>query len=147
MMPSLFPDVNVWLALTHERHVHHRRAARWFYSSGEGTLYFCRFTQIGLLRLLTSVPVMAEDVMGQRQAWRAYRRWYEDARVGFQAEPESPEFERWFEKLSEAPAPSTKLWADAYLGAFAKTCGFTLVTFDRALLKSKAAEVELLAPE
>jgi uncharacterized protein len=147
MTPSLFPDVNVWLALTHERHVHHRQAARWFHSLGGETMYFCRFTQIGLLRLLTSAPVMADDVMGQRQAWRAYRRWYDDARVAFQVEPESPEFERWFEKLSESPAPSTKLWADAYLGAFAKTCGLTLVTFDRALLKSKAIEIHLLTPE
>lgn len=147
MTPFLFPDVNVWLALTHQRHAHHRAAAHWFQSLEGVELYFCRFTQIGLLRLLTSAPVMSDDVMGQRQAWRAYRKWYEDSRIAFQAEPETPEFERWFEKLSESPGPSTKMWADAYLGAFAKTCGFTLVTFDRALLKHKAVETHLLAAE
>ena len=147
MTPSLFPDVNVWLALTHERHVHHRPSARWYQSLSAETLYFCRFTQIGLLRMLTSAAVMAEEVMGQRQAWRAYRRWFDDSRISFQAEPDSADFERWFEKFSEAPAPSTKVWADLYLGAFARTCGFTVVTFDKAFLKSKDVKTQLLASD
>lgn len=144
MTSSLFPDVNVWLALTHERHVHHPQAARWFGSLDGATFYFCRFTQIGLLRLLTTQAVMGEEVMQQRQAWRVYRRWFDDPRVVFQAEPESSEFESRFEKFSEAPAPSTKLWADAYLAAFAKTCGFAVVTFDKAFVKSKDLQVQIL---
>jgi uncharacterized protein len=147
MAPSLFPDVNVWLALTHERHVHHPLAARWFESVEGATLYFCRFTQIGLLRLLTSQTVMADEVMQQRQAWRVYHRWFDDSRVAFQAEPESSDFESWFEKFSEAPAPSTKRWADAYLAAFAKTCGFTLVTFDKGFVKSRDLKIRFLATD
>jgi hypothetical protein len=27
---SLFPDINVWVALTYEGHVHHAAAAAWF---------------------------------------------------------------------------------------------------------------------
>jgi hypothetical protein len=27
---SLFPDINVWVALTYEGHAHHRTAAMWF---------------------------------------------------------------------------------------------------------------------
>jgi toxin-antitoxin system PIN domain toxin len=147
MTSSLFPDVNVWLALTHNRHVHHPDAARWFSSITGGTVFFCRFTQIGLLRLLTNSHVMEDEVMGQRQAWRAYRRWYDDRRVEFLREPESSEFEHWFEKLSESPRPSTKLWTDAYLAAFAKSAGLTVVTFDRGFPKIKPLNVQILAAE
>ena len=48
---SLFPDINVWVALTYEGHVHHAIAAEWFRTlPPDATLVFCRFTQIGLLR-------------------------------------------------------------------------------------------------
>ena len=138
------PDVNVWLALTHSRHAHHPDAARWFSSLTDGKVFFCRFTQIGLLRLLTNGQVMEDEVMGQRQAWRAYRRWYDDGRIEFHREPESPEFESWFEKLSESPAPSTKLWADAYLAAFAKAARLTMVTFDQGFHRMKPLDVRIL---
>jgi predicted nucleic acid-binding protein len=97
-----------------------------------------------LLRLLTNHVVMEDDVLGQRQAWRAYRRWYDDPRIEFHHEPESPELETWFEKLSESPRPSTKLWADAYLAAFTKTAGLTLVTFDTSFSRTKLAKVQIL---
>jgi toxin-antitoxin system PIN domain toxin len=145
MTPSLFPDVNVWLALTYSRHAHHPAAVRWFDSLAGATVFFCRFTQMGLLRLLTNDHVMEDDVLGQRAAWRAYRRWYDDERVEFLREPESPEFESLFEKRSESIRPSTKLWADAYLTAFAKTAGLTLVTFDRGFQRMKLVDVRVLA--
>ena len=65
MKSSLFPDVNVWLALTHRRHIHHQIAADWFRERDEA-MYFCRFTQLALLRLLTNEQVMGTDV-GRRQ--------------------------------------------------------------------------------
>ncbi len=78
---SLFPDVNVWTALTYDRHVHHRVATNWFESLGAaGRLFFCRLTQLGLLRLLTTEAVMGEEeVMSQTEAWEAYDRWLRDA--------------------------------------------------------------------
>lgn len=145
MAPSLFPDVNVWLALTHSRHAHHPDAVRWFNSLAGGTVFFCRFTQIGLLRLLTNRQVMEDDVMGHRAAWQAYRRWYDDERIEFHREPESPEFESWFENLSDSPRPSTKLWADAYLAAFAKAAGLTVVTFDRGFQRMRLVDIRILA--
>jgi AhpD family alkylhydroperoxidase len=45
-------------------------------------LCFCRFTQLGLLRLLTNPKIMEEEVMTQRSAWAGYRRWFEDVRFG-----------------------------------------------------------------
>ena len=131
MKSSLFPDVNVWLALTHRRHIHHRIAADWFQERDE-TMYFCRFTQLGFLRLLTKEQVMGVDVMSQRAAWRAYHQWFEDERIAFHREPESPEFEELFQELSSRARRSPQLWADAYLAAFATAAGLTLVTFDRA---------------
>jgi len=131
MKSSLFPDVNVWLALTHRRHIHHRIAADWF-QERDDAMYFCRFTQLALLRLLTNEQVMGTDVRSQQEAWQAYRRWFEDERVEFHREPESPEFETVFQGLSSRGRPSPKLWADAYLAAFAKVSSLTLVTFDRA---------------
>ena len=41
-------------------------------------MFFWRFTQLGLLRLLTNEQVMGLEVMGQRAALRAYYRWSED---------------------------------------------------------------------
>src|SRR5262245_20498349 len=144
MKSSLFPDVNVWLALTHDRHVHHSVAAQWL-ASKEEPVFFCRFTQLGLLRLLTNEQVMGADVLTQRKAWQAYHRWFEDDRVSFHDEPDSPRLETSFEELSTRSRPSTKLWADAYLAAFARSAGFTLVTFDRALRAMPSVSVEFLA--
>jgi hypothetical protein len=146
MASSLFPDVNVWLALTHSRHVHHRSAAQWFDSVTDSVLFFCRFTQLGLLRLLTNAQVMGGDVMAQRSAWQAYRRWFEDSRIEFHREPESATFEESFEQLSIKPQPSPKLWSDAYLAAFARTAGLVVVTFDQTFPTVGSASVAVLRP-
>jgi uncharacterized protein len=130
MKSSLFPDVNVWLALTHDRHLHHRIATDWF-REREETIYFCRLTQLGFLRLLTNEQVMGIDVRSQQSAWQGYHHWFEDERVDFHREPEGPEFETVFQEFSSRGRRSPKLWADAYLAAFAKVSGLTLVTFDR----------------
>lgn len=146
MKPSLFPDVNVWLALTHGRHAHHPIAADWFCQCEE-TVFFCRFTQLGLLRLLTNEQVMGVDVMSQRGAWQAYHRWFEDERIEFHREPENPEFEKLFQELSGKARRSPKLWADAYLAAFAKTAGLTLVTFDKAFRGMASVSATVLPGE
>ena len=130
MSSSLFPDVNVWLALSHDGHIHHAIAADWFRGRDE-TLFFCRLTQLGFLRLLTNQQVMGVDVMSQAAAWREYHRWFEDERIEFHQEPDGPEFETLFQEFSSRGHRSPKLWADAYLAAFARAAGLTLVTFDR----------------
>jgi uncharacterized protein len=146
MKSSLFPDVNVWLALTHNRHIHHTLAAEWFESAGGCSFLLCRFTQLGLLRLLTNVQVMGEDTMSQRAAWAVYHRWLEDGRIDFVREPDTGGFDPAFQAASSKQQPATKLWADAYLAAFAKTAGLTLVTFDRHFPRLAGLEIELLKP-
>ena len=138
----LFPDINVWIALTYEGHVHHVPAAEWFVSlPSDSRLLFCRFTQMGFLPLLTAEAVMGREVMNQPQAWQTYDRWLEDDRVAFFEEP--PGLERTFRALTRLRRPATKDWADSYLSAFASSSQLTLVTFDRNLSR-KARHFVLL---
>lgn len=138
----LFPDINVWVALTHGGHVHHLVACDWFESLDADVRFcFCRFTQLGLLRLLTAEAVMGADVMNQPDAWSVYDRWLEDDRVSFLEEP--PGLDRRFRALTRLKRAAPKTWADAYLAAFAETSQLTLVTFDRGF-RGKARPMILL---
>src|SRR5437762_304208 len=130
---SLFPDVNVWLALTYEGHIHHEVARAWLAEVGpDSRLFFCRITQLALLRLLTTEAVMGkEEVLSQKKAWRAYDQWIKDRRITLMQEPAN--LDPPFRRLSRSLQPSPKDWADSYLAAFALSAELTLVTFDRAL--------------
>jgi uncharacterized protein len=127
----LFPDINVWLALTYEAHSHHITARNWLNGADHVRLFFCRHTQLGLLRLLSAEAVMGEDAMNQADAWKAYDRWLEDDRVEFIEEP--PDLEPIFRGMSQLQRPAPKDWADSYLAAFAIASQLTVVTFDRVL--------------
>jgi len=48
------PDVNVWIALAADQHIHHNVAKRWFTGIQDDQVLFCRITQLGFLRLLTN---------------------------------------------------------------------------------------------
>ncbi len=141
----LFPDVNVWVALTYGGHAHHSVAKTWFEAlEMDARVCFCRFTQISLLRLLTTSALMGDDeVMSQAQAWDAYDHWKQDSRVFFLEEP--PNVEPAFRALTRQLRPNPKNWADAYLAAFATMSGMQLVTFDRAL-HGKVENLLLLKP-
>ncbi|HLM80443.1 MAG TPA: TA system VapC family ribonuclease toxin [Terriglobales bacterium] len=139
----LFPDVNVWIALTSDRHLHHAIAARWFVSlDEESRLCFCRITQLSLLRLLTTQAVMGPEVMTQPEAWQVYDRWLDDPRIAFLDEPTG--LEHAFRSHSRRRSPSPKEWADSYLLAFAATSGLRLVTFDQAF-RGKTKNVLILS--
>src|SRR5687768_14606077 len=87
-MTSFFPDLNVWLALSVSGHRHSEHAWQWINEIPEGSkLLFCRYTQIGLLRLLTSPSVMGGQTLALKKAWNVYDRWQEDPRVEFYPEP------------------------------------------------------------
>jgi predicted nucleic acid-binding protein len=65
------------------------------------------------------------------EAWQVYDRLFEDDRVVFFPEPFG--LEKDFRRLSTLGTASPKIWADAYLVAFAFCHQGQLVTFDRAL--------------
>jgi uncharacterized protein len=131
-MSSLsFPDVNVWLALLLEDHIHRSAAKSWWDADQSDIIGFVRFTQIGVLRLLTTSAAMNDKPLTMSQAWAAYDRLFGDDRVAFLDEPEG--IESAFRHHSAERHASPKLWTDAWLVAFAESTGGSLVTFDRAL--------------
>jgi uncharacterized protein len=136
-----FLDANVWLALLWGRHVHSERARQWFEKTGEEQFFFCRFTQITVLRLLTTESIMGKDTQNMSEAWGLWDRVWADSRIAFLAEPDG--LEREFRSRSRLSSRSPKVWADAYLLAFASVAGLTLVTFDRSL-KSRSGDVLVL---
>jgi len=131
-MKSHFPDVNVWLALNHEVHPHHLAAKTWFETVDERSiLVFCRLTQMGLFRLLSTQTVMGGEALTMQQCWRLYDQWIDGRRAELWAEPR--QLESTFREESNTVEQSPKRWSDAYLASFARQFGLTLVTFDRAL--------------
>ncbi len=126
-----FLDANVWLALLWGRHLQAERALNWFEEVGDQEFFFCRFTQITMLRLLTTETVMGSDTKTMPEAWRLWDRVWADSRIAFLPEPAGLEQE--FRSRSRVASRSPKVWADAYLLAFAKVAGLRFVTFDRAL--------------
>jgi toxin-antitoxin system PIN domain toxin len=139
MTSSIFPDVNVWLAIHHRIHSHHESAMHWFASLDESAIFvFCRQTQMGFFRLMTTEAVLGGDVITQRQCWAIYDRWIEGGKSILAGEPSS--LNEALRLRTSVDSPSPKTWMDAYLAAFAETAHLTLVTFDRALaVKAKGA--------
>jgi toxin-antitoxin system PIN domain toxin len=132
------------MALSHARHPHYEAAVRWIDTLGpEDALYFCRLTQLGLFRLLTTRSAMGVDVLTQAEAWKVYDLFFEDARFQFIEEPRS--VETGFRRKTNRREVSAKQWADGYLAAFAESTGFCLVTFDKPLAKQTAASLLLEA--
>jgi toxin-antitoxin system PIN domain toxin len=133
-MTSFFPDLNVWLALSVAGHRHNAEALNWFnLLPGEAQLMFSRYSQLGLLRLLTDQSVMGEQTLVLQKAWDVYDHWLEDSRIEFYQEPSGLDA-----ALREATSPfankaAPKWIGDCYLLAYAKHSRATLVTFDKAL--------------
>lgn len=140
----LFPDVNVWIALTFRAHKHHTAARAWMDSvSDDAEFCFCRLTQLGFLRLLTTAAVMGNKVLSQAAAWEVYDDWIENGQATYVEEP--PAIERSFRSLSQSAQVAPKDWADSYVAAFAQVSGLRLVTFDQTLQRRTAGAV-LLKP-
>jgi uncharacterized protein len=131
--------VNVWLALVHEIHPHHKAVKEWADSlDDDSVVYFCRFTQLGFLRLLTNQSAMRTDVLTQAEAWEAFDDLVDDPNNQMIEEPGG--IDPLFRREASSNERSTKQWADGYLAAFAGAGDLTLVTLDKALAaKAKGA--------
>ena len=127
------PDIDVWLAIAADGHIHHWESMPWFDTAAPAQVAFCRITQMGFLRLLTNAHAMHEDVRTQKGAWRVYDKLRDEERVTYLSEPEGlPAF------------PSNQIWTDCYLHAFAAERQAIVVTFDRTFAKSGGAQPLLL---
>jgi uncharacterized protein len=106
-----FLDLNVWLALVWERHFHAERARKWFTECSDEQFFFCRFTQLALLRLLTTKAVMGKDVKTMAGAWQIYDQCCADDRIALLPEPDR--LDPKFRELARGRHASPKVWADA----------------------------------
>jgi uncharacterized protein len=108
MTLSTFPDVNVWLALLLEHHVHRAIARRWLESTGSDAIGFLRVTQMSVLRLLTTQGAMNGKPLRMPEAWAAYGSLFGDDRVAFFDEPRG--VDAVFRKHARNNHASPKLW-------------------------------------
>ena len=132
MTSLVFPDLNVWIALTLTAHEHHFIAWAWYQSLRDSQeLVFCRITQLGFLRLVTTEAVARHETLSQQQAWQAYDHWLAEGGCVYRDEPLGIDLE--LRELTDRTVPAPRKWTDAYLAAFAAAGSFELVTFDRAL--------------
>lgn len=136
-------DSNVWVALTIDRHEHHRDALAWFTEvPDDGSACFCRMTQNSFLRLISSPSIFQEDAMTNERAIRVFRRILLDPRVGWMDEPPGLE-DHWFAAASlKSPAP--KRWMDAYLCACARSMNARLVSFDQGFRQYESEGLNLV---
>jgi toxin-antitoxin system PIN domain toxin len=81
------PDVNLWLALNFDSHVHHPAAKKWFDALSDQICFFCRMTQQSFLRLATNPAVFGKHAVTMAQAWQQYDTYLSDARISFASEP------------------------------------------------------------
>jgi len=137
------PDVNVWIALASDRHVHHLLAKRWLDGIRNEQIIFCRISELGLLRLLTNGHVMQNDVLKPVQAWRAYDNFRADPRILFLQEPAG--FSEYWRRAEAEILGGTNAWTDAYLAVFAKHANATVVTFDRGFKAIGGCEVLVIS--
>jgi uncharacterized protein len=139
MTSLIFPDVNVWFALVYAKHVHNQVVIEWYDALAAPALFvFCRHTQLGLFRLLSTEAVMKQDAMSQVQCWEVYDRWVNSGLAVVAQDPAG--LDAAMRQQTSHGLASPKVWADAYLAAFAEAGNLTLVTLDRALAaKAKGA--------
>ena len=128
------PDINVWIALASDCHVHHELAKNWFAEIEPGDAAFCRFAQMGFLRLITNRHVMGADVVTQKEAWHVYQNLSKDQRITFLHEPSGIE-EAW-RRLTQGGTATTNTWTDAYLCAFASIRNLKIISFDSGIRRT-----------
>ena len=122
------PDINLWLALSVADHPHHARAKRYWDEESTDQVAFCRITALGFLRLCTNEKVMGGAPFSAPEAWRAYTAFRRLPEVVLAQEP--PDCELVLENWILSTTLTARMWADAYLAAFALSGGMRLVSFD-----------------
>jgi predicted nucleic acid-binding protein len=114
--------------------VHHSVALAWFEEPQTSQIVFSRITQMGL--------VMSANVLTAADAWKVYASLCDDDRVQYAEEP--PHLEDGWREAAMHLGAGPNFWTDAYLAAFAEAGEYTIVTFDRGLLRHRGVDVRLL---
>jgi toxin-antitoxin system PIN domain toxin len=137
------PDVNVWLALVAEGHVHHLTGRDWFATQSDASVAFCRISQMALLRLLTNPHAMGGSPRTIARAWEIFTDLRRDRRVVFATDQERVD-EIWRQCMTQ-PSVGPSSWTDAYLAALAQTHSYSLVTFDTGFKRWTDLKLMLLS--
>ena len=142
----MLPDVNIWLALVLSGHEHHTLARSWFENQVKPkSIHFCRATQLGLLRLLTTKSVTAPyriPPLSNNEAWQILERLMDDDRVTLASEPNGI-LTKW-KLYARKQVSSPKLWMDAWLAAFATCGGLQCITLDKGFSQFPDLDLNLL---
>ncbi len=136
------PDVNFWLALVWQGHAAHVAAKSWWETNQQRQFFFCRVTEMALLRLLTNHAILGDEAKTQSEAWNVYESLRGSPHIEFLAEP--PDFNSHWRAISSRDAAATQRWSDDYLAAFAHALGLRVVTFDVGFRNYSELAVELL---
>lgn len=78
------------------------------------------------------------------EAWATYDTIVSDDRIQRPSQ-EPPAIEHAWRDYSDRRTSSPKLWMDAYLAAFAKVSGQTIVTTDSAFTQFEGLNLQLIA--
>lgn len=142
----LLPDINVWFGLAVSNHEHHPAAVRWLKTQQEpASLGFCRATQQGYLRLLSSEKLLRSyrlPPLTNAQVWASYQALLADERITFLPEPAG--FEPIWQRFGSRNTASTQLWMDSFLAAFAVAGKHELVSFDSGFRQFAGLTLQLL---
>lgn len=138
-------DVNVWLAMAAEAHVHHHRATAYWEDEAAPRSAFCRVTQLAFLRHLTNPAVMGDQVLIPSAAWKKLQDFLALPEILCLGEP--PDLDERLGEFCNLGRTSPNLWTDAYLAAFARCAGLRLVTFDQGFSRFMGLELLLLKPK
>ena len=121
------PDINVWLALVDQNHLHHSPAANYWEDIADTQVGFTRVTMMGFLRLSTQPRVLSRTLTNP-EAWELYRQFLANPNRSLLQEPAS--INHHFADYTTQAAFPHRLWTDAYLAAFAIASGCRLVSFN-----------------
>ena len=121
-------DVNVWLALVDENHVHHEKAVTYWCEQSAAEIAFCRVTALAFLRLSTHSKILSRPLSSE-EAWNVYQRYRLEAQVGFILD--SPGVDPVFMEYTRQSGFMHSLWTDCYLAALARFRNCRVVSFDQ----------------
>jgi len=136
-------DVNLLLALLHERHAFSAKAVAWLdEQSGSGSVAICRIVQMGVLRILTRPSIMKDDLLTPSEFWQGWSVLMADARFFIVSEP--TQLESVWRELTVSLPRGQCAETDAYLAAFAQAGGYSMATFDKGFQRYPDLDLELL---
>lgn len=121
------PDINVWLALVDENHMHHAAALDYWNQARADQVRFCRITMLGFMRL-SAQPRVLSRTLTNPEAWDVYQRYLATPNLGFLAEPGN--LETHLLALTKETSLPNRYWTDAYLAALTLATNARLVSFD-----------------